>query len=335
MLDTPRFWYVRHQALFARLLQPLASLYALGVRCHRCFTKPVRLPVAVVSVGNITLGGTGKTPLVIALARQLQRRGFCVAVLLRGYGSSHHGSSRVGQGSSIAQVGDEALELHQQLPEAQVWVGRDRVASAREAIAAGATLLLVDDGLQHWRLARDCDITVLDQAHGLGNGLVFPAGPLREPAAELGRADLLVLTASGAGGQAPLNWSAAKPLIRLSGWVKVPPGLKDQRLIAFCGIGLPAKFFAALDQAGLLVVQRLGFPDHHPYAQADLERLQHRANALHATLVTTVKDWQRLPHGWQQRVVALPLELDSAAVAAITAATLRQLGRATEASADG
>jgi len=335
LLATPRFWYVRRPTPLARLLQPLGWLYGLGVRWHRGISRPVRLPVPVVSVGNITLGGTGKTPLVIALARELQGQGWCVAVLLRGYGSSRQAPCRVGVGHSASDVGDEALELYQQLHEAQVWVGLDRLASAQDAIAAGATLLLLDDGLQHWRLARDCDISVLDRVHGLGNGLVFPAGPLREPVSELGRADLLVLTGGGTDFEAPLRWPVAKPLIRLASWIESPPGLADQPLLAFCGIGLPAKFFAALDHAGLLVVERLGFPDHHPYAQADLERLQHRADVLHATLVTTVKDWQRLPWGWQQRVVALPLELDSAAVAAIAAVVVLQLGIEMEASADG
>jgi tetraacyldisaccharide 4'-kinase len=232
-------------------------------------------------------------------------------------------------------VGDEALEIRQHLPDVQVWVGRDRLVSAQAAIAGGATLLLLDDGLQHWRLARDCDITVLDWVYGLGNGLVFPAGPLREPAGQLGRADLLVLTGGGSAAQPPLPWPATKSLICLASWMEPPPELLDQPLLAFCGIGLPAKFFAALERAGLLVVDQRSFPDHHPYAQVDLERLQNRADALHATLVTTIKDWQRLPHGWQQRVVALPLELDSAAVSAITAVVERKLGIETEAVADG
>jgi tetraacyldisaccharide 4'-kinase len=307
----------------------------MGVHWHRCFSRPVRLPVPVVSVGNLTLGGTGKTPLVIHLARALQHRGWRVAVLLRGYGSKRQAPCLVADGHGAAAVGDEALEIRQQLPDVQVWVGRDRLASAQAAIAAGATLLLLDDGLQHWRLARDCDITVLDWVHRLGNGLVFPAGPLREPAGQLGRADLLVLTGGGSGGQLPLPWPASKPLIRLVSWMEPPPGLVDQPLLAFCGIGLPAKFFAALDRAGLPVVDQLGFPDHHPYAQADMERLQNRADALQAILVTTVKDWQRLPLGWQQRVLALPLQLDAAAVSAITTAVLSKLGLEKEACADG
>jgi tetraacyldisaccharide 4'-kinase len=334
LLATPRFWYARRPGPWARLLQPLGWLYGLAVGWDRARSMPVRLPVPVVSVGNITLGGTGKTPLVLGLARELQRRGWQVAVLLRGYGRKRQAPARVGPGHTAAAVGDEALEYHQQLPDAQVWVGRDRVASGRAAIAAGATLLLLDDGLQHWRLARDCDVSVLDRTHGLGNGLVFPAGPLREPARQLGRADLLVLTGSHAALSAAaaspaarlgLPWPAAKPQLPLASWIEPPSGLASQPLVAFCGIGLPPKFFAALEQAGLQAVEQLGFPDHHPYAQSDLERLQQRADALHATLVTTVKDWQRLPPGWRQRVVALPLVLDPAGVVTVTEAVLRQL----------
>jgi len=331
LLAAPRFWYAARPSPLARLLQPLGWLYGLGVRLDQHRRRPLRLAVPVVSVGNITLGGTGKTPLVIGLARQLQRRGWRVAVLLRGYGSPRQAPCRVGAEHSAAAVGDEALEYGQQLPDVQVWVGRDRAASGRAAIAAGATLLLLDDGLQHWRLARDCDLSVLDRAHGLGNGLVFPAGPLREPARRLGRADLLVLTGSPAAGGPGLPWPASKPLLLLPSWIEPPAALAGQPLLAFCGIGLPAKFFAALEQAGLVLVERLGFPDHHPYAQKDLERLQQRADALHATLVTTVKDWQRLPVPWRPRVVALPLVLDPQAVVAITEAVLQRLPEAADA----
>ncbi|WP_082325897.1 tetraacyldisaccharide 4'-kinase [Synechococcus sp. GFB01] len=186
---------------------------------------------------------------------------------------------------------------------------------------------MLDDGLQHWRLARDCDISVLDGRHGLGNGLVFPAGPLREPADQLGRADLLVLTGPAASELAvpPPLWPAGKPWFRLAGWIEPPARLIGVPLLAFCGIGLPAKFFAALRQAGLELAAAAGFPDHHPYAASDLERLQRRADIHGATLVTTVKDWQRLPDGWREKVVALPLVLDSRMVEAITSAALARM----------
>lgn len=328
LLVAPPFWAVSPPTVLARLLQPLGWAYGLAVNWKRSCTSAERLPVPVVSVGNITLGGTGKTPLVIALAREFQARGYRVAVLLRGYGSKCRQCLQVGGDHRVADVGDEALEYRQQLPEAQVWVGVNRIASGRSAIAAGANLLLLDDGLQHWRLARDCDITVLDRTHGLGNGLLFPAGPLRESAGQLGRADLLVLTGGLSSVHQGLPWPAAKPQWSVSSWIEPPPALVGQPLLAFCGIGLPVKFFAALEQANLRVVEALCFPDHHPYAQQDLERLQRRADALQATLVTTLKDWQRLSADWRQRVVPLPLLLDRQAVVSITGAVVRQLAGA-------
>ena len=327
MLQAPASWYQPRPSLGCRLLQVLGLFYGLGVAWARGRAARLRLPVPVISVGNITLGGSGKTPLVIALAQELQRRGHRVAVLLRGYGGRCHGVLQVECGHAAAVVGDEALEYRQQLPEAQVWVGRDRWRSGGAAIAAGATVLLLDDGLQHWRLARDLDITVLDRAHGLGNGLVFPAGPLREPARELGRADLLVLTGSGpaSGTAAPLPWPAAKPLLAIASWIVAPPALAAAPLVAFCGIGLPAKFFAALERAGLRVLEQRSFPDHHPYAPSELEGLQQRARTLRATLVTTVKDWQRLPSAWQAQVVPLPLMLDQQALQVLTDLVLERL----------
>jgi tetraacyldisaccharide 4'-kinase len=325
LLATPRFWYVPRPTLLARLLQPLGWLYGLAVGWDRRRHRPLQLPVPVVSVGNITLGGTGKTPLVMALARELQRRGWRVAILLRGYGGGRRLPCRVRADHTAAAVGDEALEYRQQLPGVQVWVGRDRVASGQAAVAAGATVLLLDDGLQHWRLARHCDVTVLDRRHGLGNGLLFPAGPLREPATALGRADLLVITGLAAPTSCPPPWPASKPALPLPGWIEPPPELRGQPVFAFCGIGLPAKFFAVLERADLQLVGQLGFPDHHPYAQAELERLQNHADAHGATLVTTVKDWQRLPAAWQRRVRAMPLVLDPLAVTAIAAAVLERL----------
>ncbi|SBO43716.1 tetraacyldisaccharide 4'-kinase [Cyanobium sp. NIES-981] len=341
---TPPFWYRRSPSLRAQMLRPLALLYALATGLHRGWVTPLRLPVPVVSIGNITLGGTGKTPLVIGLARELQRRGLQVAVLTRGYGSGRRVPIRLGDRREVQtsqRVGDEALELLGSLPEVPVWVGADRRSAARQAVAEGAALLLLDDGLQHWPLARDCDVTVLDERHGLGNGLLFPAGPLREPAASLGRADLLVLTGTGSspadgpdgeGGMAErsgradpgsLGWPAGKPWLRVPATLHPAPSLRERPLLAFCGIGLPRKFFAALRQAGLRLVGTESFPDHHPYAQADLERLVALAQARGgATLVTTVKDWQRLPSNSRSMVAAVPLVLEPAAVAALADAVL-------------
>ena len=166
--DAPSFWYQSSLSGLARVLLPLSWLYGAGVWLHRSATRPMQLPVPVISIGNITLGGTGKTPVVMGLARALQQRGYAVAVLLRGYGTKRREPMRVTPEASYAEVGDEALEYAHQLEQVQIWVGSNRRLGARLAIDQGATLLLLDDGLQHWPLARDLDVTLLDAQHGLG-----------------------------------------------------------------------------------------------------------------------------------------------------------------------
>ena len=310
--NAPSFWYQPRLSGLARVLLPLSWLYGVGVWLHRSTTRPLRLPVPVISIGNITLGGTGKTPVVIGLARALKQRGYAVAVLLRGYGIKRREPMLVTPGESYAEVGDEALEYAHQLEQVQIWVGSNRRLGARLAIDQGATLLLLDDGLQHWPLARDLDVSVLDAQHGLGNGQVFPAGPLREPASQLGRADLLVLTGTGvgSGGPAQLPWPSQKPRCCLHFQLDVPHGLQGRPLVAFCGIGLPQKFFQALGALGLRVIAQESFPDHHPYAEAELEHLLAVAQAQGAVLVTTSKDANRLPLQYRSKVVPIPLSID-------------------------
>jgi tetraacyldisaccharide 4'-kinase len=329
---TPRFWYRSAPGLRARLLGPGGWLYGRAVIWHRAVSRPVRLPVPVVSIGNITLGGTGKTPLVIALARELAARGWRPAVISRGYGSGRREPLRVAPGHDAAAVGDEALEIAAAVAGQglAVWVGSDRLASARRALAEGADLMLLDDGLQHWRLARDCDVTVLDARQRLGNGLPFPAGPLREPAAALARAQLLVLSGDGAATPVGLPWPSDRPWLALAVRLELAEELRGKPLLAFCGIGLPDKFFAALRQQGCRLVACEVFPDHHPYARGDLERLLALARAKeNATLVTTVKDWQRLVPLLEglpaARLRAIPLQLDIPAVARLADLVLEGL----------
>lgn len=322
-LTTPRFWYRRRRHWQAWLLLPLAWVYGWGVAVHRRCTRPRRCSVPVVSIGNLTLGGTGKTPLTIALAQGLGRRGWRVAVLLRGYGARRRYGCAVTATGVVEEVGDEALEYAQLLGDGAVWVGSDRRRSAQRAIAAGATLILLDDGLQHWPLARDLDVSVLDARHGLGNRLVFPAGPLREPVAELDRADALVLTGSGPGRSAgqgsdaaalPPDWPAQKPWFAVRFVLQPPTNLNDKPVLAFCGIGLPQKFFAALQACGLSVVATESFPDHHVYAELDLQRLLDLAHANGARLVTTVKDGQRLPARFRGQVSLVPLTVETSSL---------------------
>jgi tetraacyldisaccharide 4'-kinase len=253
-----------------RLLTWLEGVYAKQSRKRREAEGPaVRLPVPVVVVGNFTVGGTGKTPLVIALAEHFRRRGFRPGIVSRGYGRRARGPVRVAADTPVDDSGDEPALIFERtgLP---VQVDADRVAAARALVADGCDLLLADDGLQHRALGRDLEIEVVDGARRHGNGRLLPAGPLRElprPTA------LRVVNGSGARGG---EW----PMGLLVGDARSLDGTRRQTLERFAGasvgavagIGNPARFFAALEHAGL-VVQARAFADHHRYSAADFAHL--------------------------------------------------------------
>jgi tetraacyldisaccharide 4'-kinase len=236
----------------------------------------------VVVVGNLTVGGTGKTPLVAWLAEGLSERGLIVGVLSRGYGSSG-GSPRVVEPSSgWREVGDEPLLLRQRTGCATV-VSTDRVAGARALIERGVDVIIADDGLQHLRLARDCEVIVVDGARGFGNGRLLPAGPLREPVSQLARADLVVINGAPEhaslarlGPQANARFVQMKlfpgNVVPLDGrrTARALESFRGQRVHAVAGIGNPARFFGDLRGRGLDIIEH-PFADHHPFTAADLE----------------------------------------------------------------
>ncbi|MEE9209502.1 MAG: tetraacyldisaccharide 4'-kinase, partial [Kiloniellales bacterium] len=250
----------------------------------------------VVCVGNLVAGGAGKTPVVLALVAALAARG-AVHCLSRGYGGSSPGPRRVDAArDSAVEVGDEALLLARAAPS---WVARDRTAGARAAAAAGARVLVMDDGFQNPALAKDLSLVVVDGAYGFGNRRGMPAGPLRESVARgLARADAVVLL-----GRDELNLGAAlaRRLPVLTAQLAPRPGsesLVGRKVLAFAGIGRPEKFFATLagpeGGLGAELVETRAFPDHHPYSAAELRSLRARARSLDAILVTTEKDAVRL-----------------------------------------
>jgi tetraacyldisaccharide 4'-kinase len=286
----PAFWSGPSDSLPARLLWPLGAA-AAAITARRVARPGFRAPVPVICCGNVTLGGAGKTILVLDLVQRLHK-GRCVHVLLRGYGGSARGPRRVRPGDSSALVGDEALLLAAVAP---TWTGADRAASARAAIGAGAEMLVLDDGLQNPTLMKDLSLLVVDGGSGFGNGRVFPAGPLRESVADgAARCRAAVLIGPDrAGAVAVLQ---GLPVLR----ARLVPGpemtaLADQPVFAFAGIGRPGKFFATLAEAGARLADAVAFPDHHAYRAAEIRRLLDRAAQLGAVPVTTAKDAVRLP----------------------------------------
>ncbi|MBL8645052.1 MAG: tetraacyldisaccharide 4'-kinase, partial [Rhodospirillaceae bacterium] len=260
-----------------------------------------RAPIPIVSVGGLTVGGAGKTPVTMSLTERLQDRGQKTAVVLRGYGGVLKGPVRVDPALHASNdVGDEAL-LHAVL--GPTWVARKRIDGVRQAAQDGATVALLDDGHQHPGLFKDLKIVVIDGVNPWGNGFVFPAGPLREKAAAgLARADAVVIL-----GADRFNLSAQLPedLLRLNARLVPDPlalSLKGQNVVAFAGIGNPQKFADTLQEIGARIVAWHRFEDHQAFGASDIQPLLDEAFAMKAIPVTTAKDAARLTPDQRQQV---------------------------------
>jgi len=314
-MRAPDFWTRR--GLVSGLLLPAAWGHAAIGFSRRALSHPWRAPVPVLCVGNLVAGGAGKTPVALSLAARLAAQGRNPHLLSRGYGGKLGGPLRVEPARhSAAEIGDEALLLAAAAPS---WVARDRAAGARAAIAAGAGMLVLDDGLQNNSLVHDLAFLVIDGSYGFGNGRVIPAGPLREPIASgLARADAVVLM--GEDEARLLARIGNKTVLRARLVPRETADLADKPVVAFAGIGRPAKFFATLEALGARLLARHAFPDHHLYAEAELGRLCVEAGTQGALLVTTAKDAARLSPSWRARVRVLPVEVvwdDDLALAAV------------------
>lgn len=297
-------WYERKSQWFSALLLPLSALFAIVVAIRRAayrkgWLRSFRVSRPVIVVGNITVGGTGKTPMTIWLAEQLLARGLRVGIVLRGYGGrSTQWPREVTKETSSLEVGDEAVLLAQRTG-ALVVAGPDRVAAAHRAIERGADIVLCDDGLQHYRLMRDAEIAVVDERRGLGNGRLLPAGPLREPASRLNSVAVRVKTRRS--GASPTGKSGdgcavvATPTLReaisiTTGERRPLQSFSGSRVHAVAGIGNPQAFFDALTALGLevdphplpdharLTVGHLAFPDGAPVLMTEKDAVKCPAN---------------------------------------------------------
>jgi tetraacyldisaccharide 4'-kinase len=311
----PGFWW-RSGGAAARLLAPAAAAYG-SIAARRMGEPGFRVDVPVLCVGNFTVGGSGKTPTAIAVARILLRSGRRPFFLTRGYGGRLPGPVRVDAQGADA-VGDEPLLLARIAPTI---VARDRPAGARAASAAGADTIVMDDGWQNPSLEKDLVVAVLDGRRGIGNGRVFPAGPLRAPLErQLDHAGaLLVIGAPEAGAVPAIAAADRRGLPRFGGELIPDPAalaqLAGKTTLAFAGIADPGKFFATLEAYGIAVAARRAFPDHHPYTQAEIAGLLQQADRDRLILVTTEKDIARLagdPEGRELagRATGLPVTLN-------------------------
>jgi len=302
-VKAPAFW--ESDNVLASMMAPLGHLYALGGRWRRQAATPWHAPVPVVCVGNLTVGGTGKTPTAIALVRRLAVSGRKPIFVSRGYRGRLDGPVRVDPRLHVADdVGDEPLLLAETAPTI---VAKDRIAGVRAALDLGAEVIVLDDGFQDPRLAHDLALIVVDARVGFGNGRVLPAGPLREPVAEgLARADAVVAIGDG-------SIETSRPVWR----ARLVPGeaslrFRDAKVLAFAGIGRPQKFFATLREIGAEVIAAHSFPDHHPYDENAAAFLIEEAARLGAEPVTTRKDWVRLPVSARSMVSVVDVTLSFA-----------------------
>jgi tetraacyldisaccharide 4'-kinase len=317
-MHAPGFW--RQDGFLPALLAPLGALYAAGT-ARRVARAGWRAPVPVFCAGNASVGGTGKTTLALDLGARLGARGVPFAFLTRGHGGQGGAARRVDPARhDAATVGDEALLLAALAP---TYVGADRAAGARAALADGARALIMDDGLQNPTLEKSVSFLVIDGEAGFGNGKCLPAGPLREPpAAAAARCRAAVLIGPDrAGARAALP--AGFPV--LSARLEPAPDIAALAgpVLAFAGIGRPDKFFDMLAAAGVALAGRRPFPDHHRYSAAEFSALLAEAARLGAVAVTTPKDAARLSPAQRARIATVGVRLvweDDAAVAALLAA---------------
>jgi tetraacyldisaccharide 4'-kinase len=326
-MRAPEFWsgHDNMARLAIAVLSPIGHLYGATVAYKAAHAKPYRSSAKVICVGNLTAGGTGKTPLAIAIARIMIERGRRTFILTRGYGGRMRGPTLIDpQGDLASETGDEALVLAAAAPTI---LARDRAAGAKLAEAEGADIIVMDDGHQNFSLHKDLSLVVVDSDEGFGNGRMLPAGPLREPVPQgLERADAVVLVQH----EMPLP-DFAKPVLHAL-FVPVDVlGLAGKRAIAFAGIGRPEKFFRTLSAIGAVPVETCGFPDHHVYSASELAFLRAKARGADAMLVTTEKDYVRIAPGHREDIHYLPVRAAFTDPAALNSLLDRVDPRSTEA----
>ena len=321
----PRFWRDERPSWLARALSPLGAIYGAATT-RRMASRGERVSVPVLCIGNFVVGGAGKTPTAIAVAKLLQASGERVAFLSRGYGGEERADSlRVDPLMHPArQVGDEPLLLARVSP---CFVGPDRVASAKAAIEAGASVLVMDDGLQNPALIKDRTLAVVDGETLFGNGLCLPAGPLRAPlASQMRFVGATVMVGGGANAiQRLVDAAPDKPIFRarLQANALAAANLIGRPVFAFAGIARPEKFFATLGQIGASVLHERRYPDHHAFTSREIEKLLAEAAKRDLVLVTTEKDHVRIPRAYADQILTLPVTLSFEEPRAVT----RWLGR--------
>lgn len=309
-MKSPNFWGQNEQSIKALALEPIAQVLNILSTARYSLVKPRKVHALVICVGNLVAGGAGKTPTAISLAGLLREKGVNVSFLTRGYGGKEPGPIRVDlKRHNAVQVGDEPILLAHVAP---TWVCRNRILGANLAISEGAKVIIMDDGFQNPYLTKDFSIIAIDGGYGFGNNRLIPAGPLRETIVRgLSRADAIVLIGRDETGISDILNNYELPMFQAE---LIPTlqshKLRGQTVVAFSGIGRPNKFFLTLHNIGCTIIKRVSFSDHHQFKPHEIMKLVEFADSRGAILVTTEKDWVRLPPDTQPMIQSVSVNLE-------------------------
>lgn len=308
-LPPPKFWEDSDNN-YVRILDPIAKVYSFISKSKLNSVTPVKADVPVVCIGNVVLGGAGKTPTVELVCDILKKKFKSPQILTAGYGGYLKNVVRVDpQLHSYLQVGDEALLSANVAP---TWVGKNRVNSMKASILAGADVLVMDDGFQNNSIEKDLKILVVDSRQAFGNGHIFPAGPLREsPMEGINKSDL-VLVIGDRNEDLENQIRSVKesiPIFRAHMEVVNPVPIENNRVVGFCGLGYPKKFKNTLIDCGYEVIDFVSFSDHHPYTITEIQKLLNGAKSVNASLVTTMKDFVKIPAVFKTDISVVAIKL--------------------------
>ena len=321
----PWFWRSRSltASAVAGALSPLALAYDAAQRLRWVITSPQDAGGPVICIGNATLGGVGKTPFAIMVRTLLKNAGTEAWFLTRGYGGSLRGPVAVSADAHNAvDAGDEALLLAQ---AGNTVISHNRPDGARLAFESGARAVIMDDGYQNPTLKKTLSILLIDGADPHGNGRIFPAGPLREPIDRARARAGIVVAIQRSGDKRIINDTD------FNAWLEPASDVQPQRVVAFTGIGVPSKFFTTLSKAGFDVTQKIPFSDHHYFSEQELAALRRLAGKEKAALITTEKDFMRVPADFRQETLVLPVIMRVDAPEALTKRLLRAIDASNQA----
>ena len=308
MLKAPKFWYVKQDTYLSNVLYPFSLLFRLGTKLRSLFSKEKKSELPIICIGNIVVGGAGKTPVALKIGNMLFKAGYTPHFVSKGYSGIEKNNTLVKEWHSPSSVGDESILLSEVAP---TWIGIDRNKSFKLAKDKGANCIVMDDGFQNPTINKDLSIIVINGEQGFGNKRVMPSGPLRESISRgLSRTNLIIIIGKISDElhqKIPKHIPAIKASFTINNENKI---FKGQKITAFAGIAYPEKFFNSLKLQGAKVVKEMIYPDHHIFDENDLLNLAEMANKTQSILVTTKKDFVRIPKSYRSLVNTLEGEIE-------------------------